>query len=378
MEDSQNNSNILKRIDIYENKEEIPPLQTERKNFIQNKMMKFYKLISNKDDKENQILFMSDNKGIVYMYEFMEDNKPPKILNLNSICNDSKYILVDIIKSSKYHYYISLNLNPCINIFKFKNSSQNDNKEIEVLQHINLKNNNKSLKYYKIYECNIRNKDYLILLSENKIELWLNNNNNNKDIVNYERIYSLLYENSENENEESKDNANKISNIYKINEENLVLFEKNKLEFIYLKISEIKGKKVIIEIENKIKINGIKPQFENINSLFIDKNYIFLGLCDSLILVSVPYGEIIQTYKFGKVLLMKKINEEKDTIIFAETNLKEYFFIKFKYEEGIGFKEIKRVKYDYWVYKFDIIQKVLNEDIIAVYDIKGFITLLKC
>ena len=35
MEDSQNNSNILKRIDIYENKEEIPPLQTERKNFIQ-------------------------------------------------------------------------------------------------------------------------------------------------------------------------------------------------------------------------------------------------------------------------------------------------------------------------------------------------------
>ena len=58
MKDIINNSKIFKRIDIYENKEEIPPLKEERKNFFQNKMMKFYKLIKNKDDKENPVLFM--------------------------------------------------------------------------------------------------------------------------------------------------------------------------------------------------------------------------------------------------------------------------------------------------------------------------------
>ena len=54
MEDIIINPKIFKRIDIYENKEEIPPLPEERSKFIQNKMMRFFKLINNKDDKNTQ------------------------------------------------------------------------------------------------------------------------------------------------------------------------------------------------------------------------------------------------------------------------------------------------------------------------------------
>ena len=374
MKDIINNSKIFKRIDIYENKEEIPPFKEERKNFFQNKMMKFYKLIKNKDDKENPILFMSDTKGIFYMYEFNKDNKPSKIINFDSICNDSKYILVDLIKSVKNDYYISLNLNPCLNIFNIKNSSGKDNKVIEVLQHINIKTNNKNKKYYKLFELNIKNKNYLLLFSEDKIELWLNNNNN-KEIIHFEKIYTLLDENNDHENPEYK--PKKISNIYKVDDENLILFDESSLEFIYIQISETINKKTIIEVIKKIKIKGVEPQFEKINSLFLDEKSILLGLSDSLILISIPYGEITQKYKFGKVLLMKKINEEKDTMIYAETNPNEYCFIRFEFEEDTKFKEKKRIKYDKWIYKFDIIKEELNADIIAIYDIKGLITLLK-
>ena len=60
---------IYKRIDILENKEEYPPLKDER-NFFQNKMMRFYKTIKDKDNPYNQTLFMSDNKGAIYIIEF--------------------------------------------------------------------------------------------------------------------------------------------------------------------------------------------------------------------------------------------------------------------------------------------------------------------
>ena len=112
---------ICKRIDIFENKEEIPPLKDER-NFFQNKMMRFYKTIKDKDNPYNQTLFMSDNKGAIYIIEFTKDNKSTKILNFNFICKDSKYILIDVIKSSKFNCYISLCLNPCLNIFKLKDT----------------------------------------------------------------------------------------------------------------------------------------------------------------------------------------------------------------------------------------------------------------
>ena len=376
MEDLTINSKIFKRIDIYENKEEIPPLKEERKNFIQNKMAKFFKLIKNKDDKYCQILYISDNKGGIYIYEFNKDNKSSKISNFDFICKDSKYILVDIIKSDKYDYYISLDLNPCINIFKLKN----ENKEIEILQHINLKNKNNKKKYYKIFELNTKKRDYLTLFAEDKIELW--SKTNNKNIIQYEKIYTLFYENYQNINrernnnneQEEEENSKTISNIYKIDDESLVLLDRNKLEFNFIKLFENNNNIATIEIINNLKIKGIEAQFEKINSLFVDKDYIFLGLNDSLILVSVPYVEVVQKYKIGKILQIKKINDEKDIIIFTEINENEYYFIKFKFQEYNGLKEESRIKCDKWIYKFDIIN---NGEIIAIYDIKGFINLVK-
>ena len=376
MEDLTNDSNIVKRIDIYENKEEIPPLKEERKYFIQNKMARFYKLIKTKDEKYNQILFVSDTKGAIYIYEFNKDNKSNKISNFDSICKDSKYILVDIIKSNKYDYYISLNLNHCINIFRLKN----ENKEIEILQHINMKNKNNKIKYYKVFELNTKKRDYLTLFCEDKIELW--SKNNNEYAAQYEKIYTLLYENCQNINNEGNNNnaqeedknSKAISNIYKIDEENLVLLDRIKLEFIFIKLFENNNSIATIEIVDNITIKGIQTQFEKIYSLFIDKDYIFLGLNDSLILVSVPYGEIVQKYKIGKIFQIKKINDEKDIMVFVEIKENEFYFIKFKFEEYNGLKEESRIKCDKWIYKYDIIN---NGKFIAIYDIKGFLTLVK-
>ena len=374
MEDLAINSKIIKRIDIYENKEEYPPLKEDRKNFIQNKMLKFYKIIKNKENPYRQTLFMSDNKGALYIIEFDKDNKSNKIMNFDYICNDSKYILVDIIKLTKYGFYISLSLNPCFNVFKLIDNPKTGLKEIETIQHINLKDNKNKNKYNKVIEFNKKNKDYLLLFGDEKIELWYNNNYNNHDIINYEKVYTLLYNINQNLIDNDNIISNKISNIYKIDDEKLVIFIKDKLEFDYLKISEINNNNsTIIDIINKINIKGIQAQFENINSLFIEKDYIFLGLCDSLVLVSVPYGEIIQTYKIGKVIQVKKINENNDTMVFVEINENEFYFIKYKFENS-GLKEDYRIKYDKWIYKFDIIQ---NGEIIAIYDIKGIITLLK-
>ena len=373
-----NHSKIFKIIDTYENKELFPPFkEQERNGFYQNKMMKFYKIIKNKENPYNSTLFMSDNKGAIYICEFGKDNKSTKIINFDSICNDSKYILIDVIKSSKYDFYFSLDLNPCLNIFKLKDNNKTKQKEIEVLQHINLKNgkNKKNkTKYNKICELNTIIKDYFILFSEDKIELYSNNNKGNK--INYERVYVLKYEN-DNINNDDTLNIKKIGKIFKVDDERVVLFDKNNLQFINIKISESNKKNnnlSFIEIINKININGINDQFESINSLFVDKDYIFLGLFDSLILVYVPYGEIIQRYKIGKVIQMKMTNDKKYIVIFAETNNDEYYFIKYKFIEFNGLEEESRIKYNKWLYKFDVIQ---NGEMIAIYDVKGLITLLK-
>ena len=114
MSDNIHSPTIYKGIDIYNDGKEFSPEDGERMNFIQNKMMKFFKKIN------DSIFFCSDNKGIVYYLEFNTDSKLFKISNLENICNDSKYILIDIIKSTKFDFYISLNLNPCLNIFKIK------------------------------------------------------------------------------------------------------------------------------------------------------------------------------------------------------------------------------------------------------------------
>ena len=183
----------------------------------------------------------------------------------------------------------------------------------------------------------------------------------------------MIYDNNQNINNEENFISNKISNICKIDEEKLVLFNKGKMEFNYLKISEIDKNNSIIEIINKVNIKGIQAQFENINSLFIEKDYIFIGLCDSLILVSVPYGEKLQKYTIGNVIQIKKINENNDIMAFVEIRENEYYFIKYIFENS-ALKEEFKIKYDKWIYKFDIIQ---NGEIIVIYDIKGFITLLK-
>ena len=128
----------------------------------------------------------------------------------------------------------------------------------------------------------------------------------------------------------------------------------------------------IIQIINIVNIKGIDAQNE-IKSLFIEKDYIFIGLSDSLLLISARYGEIIQKSNIGKINQIKKINNEKDTMAFVEINENEFYFIKYKFENE-GLKEIFRVKYDKWIYQFDTIQ---NGEIIVIYDVKGLITLLK-
>jgi hypothetical protein len=254
---------------------------------------------------------MSDNKGEIYTCEFPEDKKLSKITNFGQIC-DSKYILVDVIKSNKYDYFFSLSLNPCINIFKIKDIE--NKKEIEILQHINLKDNINKSKYHKLFEFNTENDDYLLIFGEEKIELWSKSkDNNNINNVNYHREYILNINNNNNQDDAIK---NKITNVFQIDNEGLILFNKDKLEFTYIKIKKLNQNNSIIELTNTININGINGQFEKISSLFIDKDYILLGLADSLVLVSVPYGEIIQIYKIGKVIGMKKINEQKDIIVY--------------------------------------------------------------
>ena len=197
MSGNQNISKIYKGFDIDNNGQEFSPKDGERKNFIQNKMMKFFKKVS------ETIFFASDNKGIVYYLEFNKDTKTFKIRNLDTICNDSKYILVDIIKSSKFGFYFSLNLNPCLNIFKIKDD--NNKQEIEIIQHINLRtnqNNQNKNKYNKIYEINTDNNDCFILFSDNIIELWLNKNKNNN--IKYEFVQIIHIENLNNENNRIK------------------------------------------------------------------------------------------------------------------------------------------------------------------------------
>ena len=143
------NSKISKIIDVYLKKETSLNNKEERNIFFQNKMMKFYKIIKEEKNPNNSILFMSDNKGEVYMCKLDENNIASNIINFKYLCDDSKYILVDIIKSTKYDFYISLSLNPCINIFKIKSNSNTGEKEIEKLFHIKIKNKNK-IKYNKI------------------------------------------------------------------------------------------------------------------------------------------------------------------------------------------------------------------------------------
>ncbi len=367
------NSKLSKIIDVYLKKETSLNDKEERNNFFQNKMMKFYKIIKEEKNQNNPTLFMSDNKGEVYMCKLNENNIASDITNLKYLCDDSKYILVDIIKSVKYDFYISLSLNPCINIFKIKINSKTGEKEIEKLFHINIKNKNK-IKYNKIFELNTKNKDYFVLFGEDIIELWSKNDTDNNSKVSYQRTHILKNQNNINGNDDAI--SNKISNICKVDDERLILFNKRNLEFINIKISYSKNKKnnSFIEIINKLKINDIKDQIENINSLFIDKDFIFLGLFDSLILVNASFGEIVQIYKIGKVIQMKMTNDKKYIIIFVETKENEYYFIRYKFIEYFALEEDSRMKYDKWIYKFDAIH---NGDFIAIYDVKGLITLLK-
>ena len=186
--------------------------------------------------------------------------------------------------------------------------------------------------------------------------------------------YQNINNEGNNNNEQEEDENKIISNIYKIDDESLALLDRNKLEFVFIKLFENNEDIATIEIMNNIKIKGIEFQLEKINSLFVDKDYIFLGLNNSLVLVSVPYGEIIQKYKIGNILQLKRINDKKDTMIFVETKENEYYFIKYKFEEYNGLKEESRIKYSKWIYKYDIIN---NGEIIAIYDIKGIINLVK-
>lgn len=366
------NSKIYKGIDIYNNGQEFSPKEGERKNFIQNKMMKFFKKIS------DSIFFSSDNNGILYYLEFNKETKAFKISNFDHICNDSNYIAVDIVKSNKFDFYISLDLNPCLNVFKIKDN--NNKKEIDVIQHINLrknKNNQNKSKYNKIFEITSQNSDCFLLFGDNIIEIWLNNNKNNN--INYECVQILQIEIINNNINNEIVDSNVISNIYKYDNENIILLNLNKFQIINVKVSEIKSEKhnyqiiPFLEIKNKKNIKAIEGQIEKISSLFMNKDYIFLVLTDSLVLISINYGEIIQIYQIGKVIQMKLTNDKKYVYVFVDKGDNKYFFIKYKFVEYEGLIEEKRLEYKEWIYKFDIIE---NINLIVIYNIKGLITLL--
>ena len=86
-----------------------------------------------------------------------------------------------------------MNLNPCLNIFKINENINNSNtKKIEIIQHINLtknQNNQNKVKYNKIFEIITKYNDCFILLGDNIIELWINNNNNKN--INYEFVHFI-------------------------------------------------------------------------------------------------------------------------------------------------------------------------------------------
>ena len=370
MSHKENAPKSYKGIDIYNNGKEYASKEDERINYIQNKMMKFFQKIA------DNIFFASDNKGYVYYLEFNKDTKTFKISNLEYICNDSKYILVDIIKSTKFDLYFSLNLNPCLNIFKIKDN--NNKKEVDIIQHVNLRKKQNRNKYNKIYEINMANNDCLLLFGDNMVEIWSNNIKNKN--INYEFVQLFKIDNINNENNINNNDiidTNIISNIYKPNNENLFLLNLHKYQIINVKILEIQSnnnKRVpSLEIKNNINIKGIEGQIEKISCLFMDKDYIFLGLTDSLVLISISYGEIIQIYKIGRVNQMKLTKDKKHIYVFVEQSEKKYFFIKYKFIDNEGLDEEKRIAYDTWIYKFDIIEE---QNIIVIYNIKGLISLL--
>ena len=147
----------------------------------------------------------------------------------------------------------------------------------------------------------------------------------------------------------------------------------SKFQIINAKISEIKSEKnnnniiPILELKNKTNIKTIEGQIEKISSLFMNKDYIFLGLIDSLVLISIKYGEIIQTYQIGKVVQMKLTNDKNYIYIFVDRGENKYCFIKYKFIEYQGLIEEKRLEYKEWIYKFDIIESL---NIIIIYNIK--------
>ena len=71
---------------------------------------------------------------------------------------------------------------------------------------------------------------------------------------------------------------------------------------------------------------------------------------------------------------MKMTNDKKFLIIFVETKENEFYFIRYKFIEYFALEEDSRMKYDKWIYKFDVIE---NGEFIVIYDVKGLITLLK-
>ena len=372
MSENGNISKAYKGIDIYNEGKEFASKEEERINYIQGKLMKFFKKIT------DSIYFSSDNKGHLYYIEFNKDTEKFKITNLEYICNDSKYILVDLIKSDKYDFYFSLDLNPCLNIFKIK---ENNNKtQVDIIQHKNLRKNQNRNKYNKLYETNLPNNDCLILFGENIIEIWSNNIKNKN--VNYEFIQIIkIDDNINNENNINDDeiNNNIITSIYKIDNENYYLFNPIKFQIIQLNISEIKSDNKeneiipLMEIKNKINIKAIDGQIEKISCLFFDKNYVFLGLFDSLVVSSITYGEILQKYKIGQVNQIKLTKDKKHIYVFVKQDEKKYFFIKYKFIDNEGLNEEKRITYDSWIYKFDIIEE---KNLIVIYNVKGLISLL--
>ena len=105
----------------------------------------------------------------------------------------------------------------------------------------------------------------------------------------------------------------------------------------------------------------------------MNKDYIFLGLSDSLVFISITYGEIIQKYQIGRVIQMKLTNDKNYIYAFVDKGEGKYYFIKYKFIEYEGLTEEKRIEYKEWIYRFDIIESL---NLIVIYNIKGLITLL--
>ena len=353
MSDSLFGKKLTHKWNIYEN-------EVNKKTTKKLVLMKFFKLIQNEN--ENPFIISSDNSGNIYITEiknkesnyFIEETH-----KLDCLCNHSKYILIDFVKSSKYNFYFSINLNPCLTIFELQKTSSNSWYEFKIIQHINLKSKNRANKYNKIIEINTKDNDYFLLLGNNRIiELWQKNDNN------YEKKQIIFYK--PDNNFEYILNNNWVKNYYKSSKDDnrLILFDEESFEFINVKIVQSS-----IDVKYISKIKNISNLTKNISTFINENLFLFFTFDYLFFVISVLTGEIVQKYNINFIPIYLKTSHDKK-YFFVE---KENSLMKYKYNEEYEYlDEFSENKYEGFLYKMDFSKK---DDFFVIYDTKGSIFL---